>query len=353
MAGERTEKATPKRREDARKRGQIARGPKLPAAAGFLTALLVMRLTGQDWLKIACHCFTAGLSRAASNKPLTQLALNGLLVDALYSAALLVLPVLSAVFVAGMAGNFAQGGFSITPQALAPKLDRFSPAANVKRIFSTRQVVEMLKSFTELAIICVVGYKVISNAVLQAPSMVGLNPSTTLASIGAVTYEVGLKVGGVLLVFAAIDYGYKRYVHEQSLRMSKQDIKDEYKHEEGDPMMKGRRRKSARALLKRRLMVEVPKADVVITNPTHFAVALLYDSKKAPAPVVVAKGADLMALRIRKIARDHSVPIVENPPLARVLYRDVEPGQYIPAEFFRAVAEILAYVYKQRQQYLR
>ena len=351
MATDRTEKASPKRREDARKKGQIARGPKMPAAAGFLAALLVMKMTGNDWLRLAAHCFVSPLALAKSNRPLTVLAANGLVTEALYSVSLLVLPVMCAAFAAGLAGNFVQGGFTITPQALAPKMERFNPGANFKRVFSKRALIEMLKSFGELAVIGIVCYKTLVQSVANAYQFVGLPASATLLSIGSLIYEVGLKVAAVFMLFAAVDYGYKWYTHEESLKMSKQDLKDEFKHEEGDPMLKSRRRRSARALARRRLLIEVPKADVVITNPTHVAVALMYDAAKSAAPVVLAKGADLMAKRIRAIAKDNDVLIVENPPLARVLYRDVEVGQYIPAEFFRAVAEILAYVYKQRQKY--
>jgi flagellar biosynthetic protein FlhB len=351
MAGDRTEKATPKRREDARKKGQIARGAKLPAAAGFFAALLVMRITGNDWLHTAGQAFVSVASHVKSSEPLTTESAHKMFIEAGWSLALLILPVLSAVMIATVAGNFLQSGFSITPNALVPKWDRLSPVKNLKRIFSKDTIVELLKTFFELGVICLVCYGVLKDAVQNAPHMFGAPASQTVMAIGLLAYELGLRVGGILLLFAAVDFAYKWYTHEKSLRMTKQEVKDEFRHQEGDPMVKSQRRRSARALVQRRLAVEVPRADVVITNPTHFAVALLYDVKKSPAPVVVAKGADLMAKRIIKIARENGVSVVQNPPLARVLYRDVEPGQVIPAEFFRAVAEILAYVYRQREAF--
>jgi flagellar biosynthesis protein FlhB len=353
MASDRTEKATPKKREDARKKGQIARGAKLPAAIGFFSALMVMRITGGDWLQQARHCFTSITAHISASNPLTPESVHMLFVESAWSLALLILPVLSAVFVAAIAGSFLQGGFVIAPDALAPKFDRLNPVGNLKRIFSKQSLVDMLKSFAELGVLCLVCYGVLTQAVADAPMLLGSPASHTVMSIGMLLYELGFRIGGVLVVFAAIDYGYKWYAHEKSLRMTKQEVKDEFRSQEGDPMVKSQRRKSARAMVQRRLKVEVPRADVIITNPTHYAVALLYDSKKSPAPVVVAKGADLMAKRIRKIAMEHDVMIVENPPLARVLYRDVEVGQFIPPEFFRAVAEILAYVYNRRQAYQR
>jgi len=349
MASDRTEKATPKRREDARKKGQIARGPKLPAAAGFFAALLVMRVTGNDWLHHARHCFVSMFSHAVASAPLTERGTHELFIESAWSLALLVLPVTSAVMVATLGGNFLQDGFSLTPKALVPKWERFNPVANLKRMLSAQTIVEFFKSIVELIVISVVCYGVLTRAVADAPALINSTAPRTLFAVGSLAYEVCIRVGGVMLLFAALDYGYKWYKHEKSLRMTKQEIKEEFRSQEGDPMVKGQRRKSARALIQRRLAVEVPRADVIVTNPTHFAVALLYDGEKAPAPVVVAKGADLMAKRIREIAQAHEVPIVENPPLARMLYRDVEAGQAIPPELFRAVAEILAYVYRKRQ----
>src|SRR5262249_55392730 len=283
MASDRTEKATPKKREDARKKGQIARGAKLPAAVGFFAALMVMRITGADWLQQARYCFVSVTAYTSTSKPLTPDSVHKLFIEAAWSLALLVAPIMAAVFVAALAGSFAQGGFILTPSALTPKLERLNPLANLKRIFGKQALVDMIKSFAELGVLCLVCYGVLSQAISNAPGLIGAPAAHTLIAIGALLYELGFRIGGVLVWFAAIDYGYKWYAHEKSLRMTKQEVKDEYRSQEGDPMVKSQRRKSARALVQRRLAVEVPRADVVITNPTHFAVALLYDHKKSPA----------------------------------------------------------------------
>jgi flagellar biosynthetic protein FlhB len=180
--------------------------------------------------------------------------------------------------------------------------------------------------------------------------LIGAPSATTFAALGSLVYGLGLRAGGVLFLVAACDYLYGWFKHEKSLKMTKQELKDEFRKQEGDPQTKHQRRRIARARSQRRIAAEVPRADLVITNPTHFAVALRYDRDRDAAPTVVAKGADLMAKTIREIAKAHKVPIVENPPLARSLYKSVEMGQMIPAELFRAVAELLAHVYRQRER---
>jgi flagellar biosynthetic protein FlhB len=349
MASDRTEKATPRRREEARRRGQIARRPDLPAAASFLAALVMLEALGPEIAGRARALFVGMFGRAPLNEPLTVPAVHGMLADALGALAMLTLPVVAAALAAGLAGNFAQGGFTFTPSALIPRAERFNPITNLKRIFSSNGLVELLKSMLKLAGIALVCYGVFARALAETPPLVGQPAPQTLAAAAALIYSLGLRAGFVLIVLAALDYAWGWYQHEKSLRMTKQEVRDEYRQQEGDPLVKGQRRRVARNRLARQIATEVPRADVVVTNPTHFAVALRYDSRKHAAPVVVAKGADLMAKRIREIAKAHRVAIVENPPLARALYRAVEPGRAIPAEMFRAVAELLAYVYRQRQ----
>lgn len=347
MASDRTEKATPKRREDARRKGQIARRPEFPAVAGFLAALVMLKFTGTSILGYAEDLFRSAMSHAGGSRPLTVEAACEVFADALASLGALSLPVVAAAFAAGLAGNFAQGGFTLAPEALKPRADRFNPVANLKRAFTGGGggPVELLKSFLKLGGLALACWGVLARTVEEASALTGAPARQVFMSAGGLIYDLGLRAGGVLIVLAALDYGYGLYKHEKSLRMTKQEIKDEFRQQEGDPLVKGQRRRAARALLQRRIAFEVPRADVVVTNPTHFAVALRYKRETDAAPVVVAKGADEMAKRIRTIARASDVPVVENPPLARALYRAVEPGRVIPAEFFRAVAELLAYVY--------
>ena len=350
MADNRTEKATPKRREEARRKGQIARRPELPAAVSFLAGLMMLRVTGDFILHHAESLFTKTVSLISIAEPLTLPTVHGILIDAGAGLGAMSLPVVAAALVAGVSSNFAQGGLTFTPSALAPRFEKFNPVANLKRVFGSNGPVELLKSILKIAGLSLVCYEIVGQAIKDAPSLVGAPPQQTFAAVSQLFYEVGLRAGIVLVVLAALDYGYGWYKHEKSLRMTKQEVKDQMRQQEGDPLVKGKRRRAARALTQRRIAAEVPRADVVVTNPTHFAVALRYDRTKDAAPIVVAKGADMMAKRIREIARAHNVAVVENPPLARALYRTVEMGRTIPPEFFRIVAELLAYVYRQRER---
>jgi flagellar biosynthetic protein FlhB len=256
----------------------------------------------------------------------------------------------AASLTAGLVGNFAQGGLTLAPEAFKPKVERFNPGANIKKVFGSNGPVELIKSFLKLGGLVAACYGVLGRAIQDAPLLIGAPSAKTLAAVGSLVYALGLRAGGVLFLVAAIDYGYGWYKHEKSLKMSKQEQKDEYRKQEGDPQVKHQRRSIARSRSRRRMAAEVPRADLVITNPTHFAVALRYDRERDAAPTVVAKGADLMAKTIRELAKKHKVAIVENPPLARALYKSVEMGQMIPAELFRAVAELLAHVYRQRDR---
>lgn len=349
MANERTEKPTPKRREDARRKGQIARRPELAAAAGFFATLVMLRVMGDDLFAHASHLFTQTALRVNEAESLTISSVHLMLIDAIGHLAALSLPVVAGGLAAGLATNFAQGGFTFTPKALAPRAERFNPVTNFKRAFGGNSAIEFVKGIFKLSGIVAVCYGVFVRAITDAPALVGATASHTFMAVGALAYQLGLRAGSVLLLLAALDYGYGWYKHEKSLRMTKQEVKDEFRQQEGDPTIKHLRRRMARALLQRHIAMEVPTADVIVTNPTHYAVALRYNREKHAAPVVVAKGADEMAKRIREIAKTHDVPIVENPPLARTLYRTVETGRTIPPDLFRAVAELLAYVYRQRQ----
>lgn len=349
MSQERTEKATPKRREDARKKGQIARGAELPAALGFLGALVAFNFLGENFSSTIGVYIQDTARKIATLHELNSADVNVLFFDAVKTLALISLPVMVVALGAGLAGNFAQGGFSLTAEALKPKADRFSPAKNIKKIFGLDSVVNLVKSFVKLILLAAIAYGVLSPVIENAPTFVNAPIATVATKLGETLYSLAFRYGLMLLALALADYGYAFYKNEKSMRMSKQEIRDEYKESEGDPMIKSQRRRAARALLQKRSMAEVPTASVVITNPTHFAVALRYDREKDAAPVVVAKGADKMAAKIREIARENSIPLVENKPLARALYKMVEPNQIIPAEFFGAVAEILAFVFRQRK----
>ena len=233
-----------------------------------------------------------------------------------------------------------------TGEPLNPKWDRLNFITGLGRMFKVKTLVECVKSVFKMTIIFLVGYLVVKDHLDDFVLMVDMAPVAIGVLVLKISLEIFIKTCLLLLVLAALDYGYQRWQFNQDMRMTKQEVKDEYKQIEGDPIVKNRIRQAQREASKKRQLNDVPKADVVVANPTHFAVALMYDRAQAPAPVVVAKGQDFMAQRIKDIAKEHKIPIVENKPLAQALYRAVEVGQMIPVEFYKAVAEIINYIYR-------
>ncbi len=350
MSQDRTEKPTQKRREDARRRGQIARGQELPAALSFLAVLLATNFLGADFIARCKFIFANAMTHAADHPNLTAPDLQNLLLNDAKSLALLCLPIIAVSLTAGLAGNFLQGGLNLSAEALKPSAEKFNPAKGLKRIFGTDSLVNLLKAIIKLILLSAVCYGILAPMISDSMSMINAPVPLIMVKLGEILYALGLRVGLLLLFLALADYGYAWYKHEKSLKMTKQEIRDEYRQQEGDPMIKSQRRRAARALTQRRSLSQVPTADVVITNPTHFAVALRYDREKDAAPKVVAKGADEIAKRIRLLAKENDIPLMENPPLARALYKSVEINQSIPLELFSAVAEVLAFIYRQRQK---
>jgi len=258
-------------------------------------------------------------------------------------------PVLGCVAGVALVTNVVQVGLFFNAGPLQPQLSRLDPLAGVRRLFALRSAVELLKGTAKMAIVVVAGWTFFQGHrdtlfALAASDPVGIAPR-----VGSLAYEMSLRMVATLAVLAALDYAYQRWQLERSLKMTKQEVKDEFREAEGNPEIKSRIRQRQRETARRRMMAAVPKASVVITNPTHFAVALDYEMGQKGAPTVVAKGQDLIALRIREIAVEHHVPLVENPPLARSLYRTVEIGEEIPQELYRAVAEVLALIWRASQ----
>lgn len=350
MSLDRTEKATPKRREDARRKGQIARRPELGAIVGFLAALVMLRATGAEVAANAANLFVVTAQQLQTGSSLTAPAVHNMLIEATASLVTLSLPIVLAALVGGVTSNFAQGGLTFAIAALTPRANRFNPVANFKQAYSLNSIVELVKAFLKLGGIALACYGVFQSAITDAPSLIGVPAPEAFAAVGALFYGLAWRAGFVLLLVAAADYGWGWYQHEKSLRMTKQEVRDEYRQQEGDPMVKGQRRRQARSLVQRNLSADVARADVVVTNPTHFAVALRYDREKDAAPIVVAKGADFVAKKIRELAKNKKINVVENPPLARALHRTVDVGRTVPPELFRAVAELLAYVYRVRER---
>jgi flagellar biosynthetic protein FlhB len=341
---ERTEPATPKRREDARRKGQVAKSRELPAAAGILAGALFFLVGGGAMIGGAgdqMHDLLAGVVRA----DLTPRELSGVLLSAARGAITLLLPLMMVMLVMGVAVNVLQTGPVASLHPLAPKWSRISPAAGVKRIFSAATLVELIKSVIKLLTVGTAAWWVLKGEAPRLPALAGADLHVLLPYLGGVSLRVALAAGVALLFLAALDFGFQRFEHEKRLRMTRQEVKREFKETEGDPMVRARVRSIQRETARKRMMADVPKADVVVTNPTHLAVALKYEAEKMAAPRVVAKGAGHVAARIREIARGAGVPVMEDKPLARALYRTVEVGREVPADLYRAVAEVLAFVY--------
>jgi flagellar biosynthetic protein FlhB len=263
----------------------------------------------------------------------------------------LVAPIVIGFLVIGLAAGYLQVGFMFSPKAMQPTFEKMNPLNGMKKILlSRRSVVELAKSIIKIVVVGMVAYGGLQDVLAEAPTLVDSDPAGLLGFIGQAGFSIGLRTGLAFLVLAAVDYFYQRFEFEKEMRMSKEEVKEETKSTEGDPQVKSRVRGIQRRIAYRRMMQDVPRADVVVTNPTHLAVAIRYDVEKMNAPTVVAKGADLVALKIKEIALAHRIPVVEDRPLAQALYRSVEVGGQIPEKLFQAVAQLLAYIYRLRQE---
>ena len=343
---ERTEKATPKRRQESRRKGRVAQSREIPSVMILVTAIGVFFFAGGKIFEMLT-AFTGATFQQVSTFRLNDVATTAsYFTGLLLFFAKLTLPLMLAVLAAGVCANIAQFGFLFTTEALTPKLSRLSPITGIKRLFSLRSLVELAKSVLKILAIGATAYFLIRGELHVMPELVLGSVFDILDFTGRVAFKICLGACVTLIVLAALDFAYQRWEYEKNLRMTKQEVKDEYKQTEGDPKVKARIRSIQLETARRRMMEAVPEADVVITNPTHLAIALRFDAQKMAAPTVVAKGSGYVAERIRQIARDHRVPIVENKPLARTLFSSVDIGDAIPVDLYKAVAQILAYVYR-------
>ena len=342
---EKTEAPSEKRREDSRKEGQVAFSRETTSVAILVGIALVFYLMASYNLKHSeaylAHAFTH-LATQDFTIPFIVSILHSI-VDAV---APIFLPFALMAMVAAIFSSVFQVGFRPTLKPLQPKLSKISPLSGTKRLFSTQGLAELAKSLFKLTVLGYIGYLTFQTELTEMTALSVI----PVESIVQYNFMVSAKVVGkiilALVVLAVLDYLYQRWHHEQKLKMTKQEVKDELKQTEGDPHLKNRIRQVQREMSRARMMQEVPKADAVITNPTHVSVAILYDRETMVAPQVIAKGADFLAWRIRTVAKENNIPVLERPPLARELYRDVEIGETIPDRFYKAIAEILAYVYR-------
>jgi len=347
---EKTEAPTEKKRRESREEGQVAFSRELPSAA-LLAGILLTLIATSPLILDAFREMTTKIFREMSKA-------NELSIDSLYDLSgeiyYTLLPAFAPfaviIVLVGILASILQVGVQITLKAIAPKFNKISPLTGLKRLFSTQSLADFLKSMAKLIIVGIVGYITYMDKITELNGLSVATPEDILEYNFTVVAEVSGKILLALVAIAIFDYLYQRWHHEKQLMMTKQEVKEETKQTEGDPQLKARIRQIQREMSNARMMQEVPKADALIVNPTHFSVAILYDRDVMEAPEVTAKGTDHMALRMRTVARENSVPILERPELARDLYANVEIGESIPERFYKAIAEILAFVYRLRSR---
>ena len=344
-AGEKTEAPTPRRLQESREKGQVAKSMDLSAAVGLLVGMLLLNIYGPRII----GAFTSMLRQSLAMKSLPANS-DDLIVHtlgfALNHAWLMLGPFFIILVVAAIIVNICQTGFILSLKPITPSFEKISPFKGIQRLLSIRTAMRMVMNLAKVSVIGAVAYITIKGFIPTLIGVTGLSFVEVFSCGAHLMFLLGLRLAGVLFILAIIDYSWQKYKHTQDLRMTKEEVKEELKRMEGDPTMRQRRRAVARQLASQRMGQAVPKADVVITNPTELAIALKYDHKDDPAPKVVARGAGFIAQRIRAIANENGVPIVERKPLAQALYRTCEVGDYIPAELYKAVAEVLAYVFE-------
>jgi flagellar biosynthetic protein FlhB len=342
---ERTEQPTPKRLEEARKKGQVPRSTELSAAAVILTVGGGLHFLGGYMGSRFNGLMSASLSLTREQSVDESLMFPTMVAEAAH-ALVACAPILGLTLVAALVAPLLLGGWNLSFEALAPDFTRLNPLSGFGRMFSTRSGVDLAKAFAKFILLALVAFLLLRQ---KSGELMALGSEPTRAAIAHATSLTGyalLMLAGTLGLIAAVDVPWQLFQHSKQLRMTRQEVREEMKESEGSPEIKGRIRTMQREIARRRMMQEVPKADVVIVNPTHFAVALKYDEKRMRAPIVVAKGADVIAARIREIATESLVPIFEAPPLARALFKSVEIGGEIPATLYVAVAQVLTYIYQ-------
>jgi flagellar biosynthesis protein FlhB len=341
----RTEKPTPKRREESRKKGQMARSMDLNSATVLLVGVATLAIVAPSMLHQLTDVVRQGIGQSG-DPALASKGEGGALAGwAMRSTLTIIAPVLFAAAVAGVAASVLQNRPRITATAIKPQWSRVNPRTGLKRLAPPQLLFESGKAISKAAVVSIAAFVAIWPRLPQLAALTGVPPGAMLIELARTVLTLSLYVGGAFMLLAAVDYAWQRRRHEKSLKMTKDEVKQETRQSDLAPEVRGAIRRRQFAQARKRMIADVAHADVVVTNPTHFAVALRYDGTK-PAPDVVAKGADLVAKAIREAAEAASVPVLTNPPLARALHKEVEIGQQIPEDFFQAVAEVLAFVYR-------
>ena len=346
---EKTEQATDKRRDEARAKGQVAKSREIPSVAVLFACLIYFHFHAAGLLQKLMAMMSSSF-RSAGQVVITMDTAPSLLTGYMFKVFFMLLPLLALICVVALAANILQVGMLFSTSALEPKLSKLNPLSGLKNLLSLKSAVELVKNIIKMSIVGFVSYQVIGDEIKNCLTLAEQSVWGILIYMGKISFKILVTTCWVLVLLALLDYLYQRWEYERGLRMSRQEIKEEFKNTDGHPTIKARIRRLQREMARKRMMAAVPTADVIITNPTHLAVALKYEQGKQSAPRVVAKGADLVAEKIREVARASNVPIVEDKPLAQVLYKMVKVEDSIPANLYRSVAEVLAYVYRLRQK---
>ena len=348
-----TEKPTPRKMRKAREKGQIARSRDISMAATLLATLIILYFFGTNIVEKLEMEIHTGI-RTIYTEELTLTAVTALFRGVAFRMGVVILPLFFAIVAVSVASNAAQGGLVLFPkEALKPKFNKLNPATGIKRVFSKNGLVNLAKSLIMMVAIGFISWQVINENMYLYPRMVLMDVRQIFHWTTEICFTILIRASLLLIALAIADYIFQRYQFREQLKMSKQEVRDEYKEMEGDPITKRRIRRVQLEAARKRMMNDVPNADVVITNPTHYAVALSYKMESMEAPKVIAKGSNLVAQKIKELALEHDIPIVENRPLAQTLYKTVKIGNYIPVDLYKTVAEILAYIFKARNLYQR
>ena len=347
---DKTEKPTPRKKQKAREEGQVAKSPEINTAFLFLAAFFTLRASA-GWIfdgLLSLYNYEIGLIPDATDL-FERVYLSRHIAFLFQNVIMITLPILLVVMVVGVITNIVQVGWKVTSKPMKPKFSKMNPMKGLKRLFSVDILVNLVKSLLKFTVVGMVIYSIINKEIEHIPSLLMMEIGEVVAYIGNLVVDMGLMVGSLFIFIAAVDYAYMRHKHIKGIKMSKQEIKEEYKNSDGNPQIKGKIKQKMREISMRRMMQDVPGADVIITNPNHFAAALRYNKMMDNAPKSVAKGVDFLAKRIKDVAAESGIPIIENPPLAKTLYTTVDVGHEIPEELYVAVADIIAYVFRLKQ----
>jgi flagellar biosynthetic protein FlhB len=346
----RTEAPTPKKRKKEREKGNVARSMDVNSVVVLIAGILVIKFMGENLLSGISH-FTSGIYTTITTIQLTPESTVQYTQNGIWYIFGVISPILITIMILGLASNFGQVGFFYSKKALVPKFSKINPLKGVKRIFSSKSLVELVKGIVKITIIATIGYSVIKNHINDYYSVSIMTPGAILSFIAEILFELSVKIAIVLIFLAAADYAWQNYDYEKNIKMTKQEVKEEQRQERGNPEVKGRVKSLQRQLSRTRMMNAVPDATVVVTNPTHIAVALQYaPNEPSDAPKVLAKGQRKTAERIKLLAKENNIPIIEDKPLARTLFQTLEVGMEIPPIFYQAVAEVLAKVFQMQRK---